>query len=201
MEQHWDGEHGRHEDHQCERRRRRLEQRRLGRLLGRLRLLSSLGSAAPRPLRLGLLAGATEKRYRARAVRCAAPFCDLMRPFAIAVRSGLHIDEIELKRDDVAGMAVHIAARVAVEAKVGETVVSSIVRDLVAGSGLRFEDRGLDSLRGLPDRCTFTRFRVANKGGWGQRAELPLAGSWSCAIKNQRPMTTSGTLHLAAVQV
>ena len=125
MEQHWDGEHGRHEDHQCERHRRRLEQRRLGRLLGRLRLLSSLGSAAPRPLRLGLLAGATEKRYRARAVRCAAPFCDLMRPFAIAVRSGLHIDEIELKRDDVAGMAVHIAARVAVEAKVGETVVST----------------------------------------------------------------------------
>ena len=58
--------------------------------MGRLRLLSSLGSAAPRPLRLGLLAGATEKRYRARAVRCAAPFCDLMRPFAIAVRSGLH---------------------------------------------------------------------------------------------------------------
>ena len=137
----------------------------------------------PAPLRLGLLAGAIEKRYLARAVRCAAPFCDLMRPFAIAVRSGLHIDEIELKRDDVAGMAVHIAARVAVEAKVGETVVSSIVRDLVAGSGLRFEDRGLDSLRGLPDRCTFTRFRVANKGGWGQRAELPLAGSWSYAIK------------------
>jgi class 3 adenylate cyclase len=87
----------------------------------------------------------------ARAVRCAASISDSMRPFGIAVRSGLHTGEIELKRDDVAGIAVHIAARVAAEAKAGETVVSSTVRDLVAGSGLRFEDRGLHSLRGLPE--------------------------------------------------
>jgi class 3 adenylate cyclase len=88
----------------------------------------------------------------ARAVRCAASIADAMRPFGIAVRSGRHTGEIELKRDDVAGIAVHIAARVAAEAKAGETIVSSTVRDLVAGSGLRFEDRGLHTLRGLPEQ-------------------------------------------------
>jgi class 3 adenylate cyclase len=87
----------------------------------------------------------------ARAVRCAASICDSVRPLGIAVRSGLHTDEVELKRDDVAGIAVHIAARVAGEAEAGETVVSSTVRDLVAGSGLRFQDRGIRSLKGLPE--------------------------------------------------
>ena len=87
----------------------------------------------------------------ARAVRCAASICDSVRPLGIAVRSGLHTGEVELKRDDVAGIAVHIAARVAAEAEAGETVVSSTVRDLVAGSGLRFQDRGIRSLKGLPE--------------------------------------------------
>jgi class 3 adenylate cyclase len=87
----------------------------------------------------------------ARAVRCAAAISDSVRPLGIAVRSGLHTGEIELKRDDVAGIAVHIAARVAAEAKAGEIVVSSTVRDLVAGSGLRFQDRGTHALKGLPE--------------------------------------------------
>ena len=87
----------------------------------------------------------------ARAVRCAACICESVRPLGIAVRSGLHTGEVELKRDDVAGIAVHIAARVAAEAEAGETVVSSTVRDLVAGSGLRFQDRGIRSLKGLPE--------------------------------------------------
>jgi class 3 adenylate cyclase len=87
----------------------------------------------------------------ARAVRCAASICETVRPLGIAVRSGLHTGEVELKRDDVAGIAVHIAARVAAEAEAGETVVSSTVRDLVAGSGLRFQDRGIRSLKGLPE--------------------------------------------------
>jgi class 3 adenylate cyclase len=87
----------------------------------------------------------------ARAVRCAASICESIRPLGIAVRSGLHTGEVELKRDDVAGIAVHIAARVAAEAEAGETVVSSTVRDLVAGSGLRFQDRGIHELKGLPD--------------------------------------------------
>ena len=87
----------------------------------------------------------------ARAVRCAASICELLRPLGIAVRSGLHTGEVELKRDDLAGIAVHIAARVAAEAAAGETVLSSTVRDLVAGSGLRFQDRGSRALKGLPE--------------------------------------------------
>jgi class 3 adenylate cyclase len=84
-------------------------------------------------------------------VRCAAAISDSVRQLGIAVRSGLHTGEIELKRNDIAGIAVHIAARVAAEAEAGETVVSSTVRDLVAGSGLRFQDRGTHALKGLPE--------------------------------------------------
>jgi len=87
----------------------------------------------------------------ARAVRCAAAISDSIRPLGIAVRSGLHTGEIELKRDDVAGIAVHTAARVAAAAEAGETVVSSTVRDLVAGSGLNFQERGIHELKGLPE--------------------------------------------------
>ena len=85
----------------------------------------------------------------ARAVRCAAAISGTVLQLGIVVRSGLHTGEIELKRDDVAGIAVHIAARVAAEVEAGETVVSSTVRDLVAGSGLRFHDRGTRAPKGL----------------------------------------------------
>ena len=87
----------------------------------------------------------------ARAVRCATAIMDSVQPLGIAVRSGLHTGEIELKGDDVAGIAVHIAARVAAEAAAGEIVVSRTVRDLVAGSGLRFQERGMRELKGLPE--------------------------------------------------
>jgi len=93
----------------------------------------------------------------ARAVRCAAAISESVRPLGIAVRSGLHTGEIELRRDDIAGIAVHIAARVAAEAEAGETIVSSTVRDLVAGSGLRFEDRGTRALKGLPEEVRLYR--------------------------------------------
>jgi class 3 adenylate cyclase len=62
-----------------------------------------------------------------------------------------------MKRDDIAGIAVHIAARVAAEAEPGETVVSSTVRDLVAGSGLRFQDRGIHALKGIPEEVHLYR--------------------------------------------
>ncbi len=87
----------------------------------------------------------------ARAVRCASAIAEMMQPLGISVRSGLHTGEIELKRDDIGGIAVHIAARVAAMAESGQTLVSSTVRDLVAGSGLRFGDSGLHELRGLPE--------------------------------------------------
>ncbi len=86
------------------------------------------------------------------AVRCASAIAETVRPLGIAVRSGLHTGEIEVKPRDIGGIAVHIAARVADIAEPNETVVSSTVRDLVAGSGLRFSDRGLHALRGLPEQ-------------------------------------------------
>ena len=87
----------------------------------------------------------------ARAVRCAAAIIERVRPLGIEVRSGLHTGEIEIGRDDVGGIAVHIAARVTELAVSGEILVSSTVRDLVAGSGLAFRDRGSQSLKGLPE--------------------------------------------------
>jgi class 3 adenylate cyclase len=87
----------------------------------------------------------------ARAVRCASAIIDRLRPLGMDVRSGLHTGEIEIQRDDVGGIAVHIAARVAEFADAGEVLVSSTVRDLVAGSGLSFQERGSHAAKGLPE--------------------------------------------------
>jgi class 3 adenylate cyclase len=86
----------------------------------------------------------------ARGVRCACAITDEIRPLGIEVRAGLHTGECEVMGDDVGGIAVHIGARVAALAGAGEVLVSSTVKDLVAGSGLRFGDRGSQSLKGLP---------------------------------------------------
>jgi class 3 adenylate cyclase len=86
----------------------------------------------------------------ARGVRCAIGIQDAARRLGIAVRAGLHTGEVELHGDDVAGMAVHIGARVAALADAGETLVSSTLKDLVSGSGLRFQDRGTRVLKGIP---------------------------------------------------
>lgn len=85
----------------------------------------------------------------ARAIRCACDIRDDVRALGIEVRIGLHTGECELMEDDVAGVAVHIGARVMANAGPGEVVVSSTVRDLVAGSGLRFVDRGIHVLEGV----------------------------------------------------
>jgi pimeloyl-ACP methyl ester carboxylesterase len=86
----------------------------------------------------------------ARGVRCACTIVDEIRPLGIEVRAGLHTGECEVMGDDVGGIAVHIGARVAARAGAGEVLVSSTVKDLVAGSGLRFGDRGIQSLKGVP---------------------------------------------------
>jgi class 3 adenylate cyclase len=86
----------------------------------------------------------------ARGVRCACAIADEIRPLGIDVRAGLHTGECEMIGDDVGGIAVHIGARVAALAGAGEVLVSSTVKDLVAGSGLRFDDRGSQSLKGVP---------------------------------------------------
>jgi class 3 adenylate cyclase len=87
----------------------------------------------------------------ARAVRCAASIRERVHTLGLQVRTGLHTGECELVGDKVVGIAVHIGARVAAAANPDEVVVSSTVRDLVAGSGLKFSDGGMHCLKGLPD--------------------------------------------------
>jgi class 3 adenylate cyclase len=86
----------------------------------------------------------------ARGVRCARAVSESVHALGLQVRAGLHTGEVELLDDRVSGLAVHIGARVAAAAGPDEVLVSSTVRDLVAGSGLRFLDRGLRPLKGVP---------------------------------------------------
>jgi len=86
----------------------------------------------------------------ARAVRCAAAIRDAVAVHSLGVRAGLHTGEIELREDDVAGIAVHIASRVAALAQPGEILVSRTVVDLTAGSGITFDARGDHQLKGVP---------------------------------------------------
>jgi pimeloyl-ACP methyl ester carboxylesterase len=86
----------------------------------------------------------------ARGVLCACVIADEVRSLGLTVRAGLHTGECEIIGDDVGGIAVHIGARVAALADAGEVLVSSTVKDLVVGSGLRFDDRGSKSLKGVP---------------------------------------------------
>ncbi len=86
----------------------------------------------------------------ARAIRCAAAVQDEVAGLGIEVRAGIHTGEVELIGDDVGGMAVNIGARIGALADPGEVLVSSTVRELVVGSGLEFEERGIEKLKGAP---------------------------------------------------
>jgi class 3 adenylate cyclase len=102
------------------------------------------------PLWFRLAAGrsAVRSRYvdlQARSVR------DALGQLGLQTRAGLHTGECELIQNDVRGIAIHLAARISAAAGAGEILVSSTVRDLVAGSGLAFEDRGLSTLKGFAD--------------------------------------------------
>ena len=87
----------------------------------------------------------------ARGIRCAQAVLDALNGIGIQARSGLHTGEVEVVDEKLAGIAVHTGARVAALAGPGEVLVSSTVRDLVAGSGIEFEDRGLHELKGLDE--------------------------------------------------
>ncbi len=86
----------------------------------------------------------------ARAVRCACAISNGVRALGLEIRAGLHTGECELMGDKLGGIAVHTGARVAARANRGEVLVSSTVKDLVAGSGLSFENRGVQELKGIP---------------------------------------------------
>ena len=85
-----------------------------------------------------------------RAIECALAIRDALGPLSLGVRAGLHTGEIEIRGDDVAGMAVHIGARVSGKAAEGEVLVSSTVKDLVVGSPVEFTERGEHELKGVP---------------------------------------------------
>ena len=86
----------------------------------------------------------------ARAIRCAGAICAGARALGLDVRAGAHTGECEVINDKLGGIAVHIGARVAAQARPCEVLVSSTVKDLVAGAGIVFQDRGPQELRGVP---------------------------------------------------
>jgi class 3 adenylate cyclase len=86
----------------------------------------------------------------ARAIRCAEAITEATSKLGVELRVGLHTGECEVRGDDLGGLSVHIAARVAALASLGEVLVSSTVKDLVAGSGIEFSERGEHELRGVP---------------------------------------------------
>ncbi|MFQ5966331.1 MAG: alpha/beta fold hydrolase [Acidimicrobiia bacterium] len=88
----------------------------------------------------------------ARAIRCAQAISTAVQPLGIEVRCGLHTGEMEIVGDDVAGLAVHIGARISAMAGPGEVLVSRTVKDLVAGAGFEFAPRGTHTLKGIPDQ-------------------------------------------------
>jgi class 3 adenylate cyclase len=87
----------------------------------------------------------------ARAIRCASMIAGDVQSLGIGIRTGVHTGEIEVRGDDVGGIAVHIAARISALALPGEILASRTVKDLVAGSGIKFAERGAHRLKGVPD--------------------------------------------------
>jgi class 3 adenylate cyclase/pimeloyl-ACP methyl ester carboxylesterase len=103
----------------------------------------------------------------ARAIRCACEIAHTVGELGLEVRCGLHTGECEIVDEKLGGIAVHIGARVAAKAGPGEVLVSSTVKDLVAGSGLRFADRGMAELKGVPGEWRL--FAVAEATGSSYR--------------------------------
>jgi pimeloyl-ACP methyl ester carboxylesterase len=99
----------------------------------------------------------------ARAIRCACAVVERVRELGIGVRAGLHTGECEMADGKIAGIAVHTGARVAARADEGEVVVSSTVKDLVAGSGIEFGDRGLHELKGIPGKWRLFSVEFADR--------------------------------------
>ncbi len=124
----------------------------------------------------------------ARAIRCARAIGEELGAIGLEVRAGLHAGECVQRGGDLAGVAVHIAARVARLASPGEALVTSTVRDLVAGSDIEFSDRGAHALQGVP-------------GEWQLLAVTPCtsAGSRSLARQRQRLVPPAPAVNILAL--
>ena len=90
-------------------------------------------------------------------VRCATAIREAVRTLGLEIRVGLHAGEYNVSGADVIGLAFHIGARVAAKARAGEVLVSSAVKDLMSQSGIRFKDRGVHQLKGVPERWRLYR--------------------------------------------
>jgi class 3 adenylate cyclase len=90
-------------------------------------------------------------------VRCAAAIREAVRTLGLEIRVGLHAGEYKVSGAEVFGLAFHIGARVAAKARAGEILVSSTVKDLMSQSGIRFKDRGIHQLKGVPERWRLYR--------------------------------------------
>jgi pimeloyl-ACP methyl ester carboxylesterase len=109
----------------------------------------------------------------ARAIRCASAIVDGVREFGLTVRAGLHTGECEVADGKVAGIAVHTGARVAAQASAGEVLVSSTVKDLVAGSGITFDERGTYELKGIPGEWRLFALERESQTGRAEVASSP----------------------------
>lgn len=96
----------------------------------------------------------------ARAIHCAKAIMEAMVPLGIQIRAGVHTGEVEQSQSDVQGIAVHLAARIMQSAAGGQVIISRTVKDLVAGSGIEFEDAGEHSLKGLAERWQLFSVRM-----------------------------------------
>jgi class 3 adenylate cyclase len=98
----------------------------------------------------------------AAAVRCATAICEAVRTLGLEIRVGLHAGEYKVSGGEVVGLAFHIGTRVAAKARAGEVLVSSVVKDLMSQSQIRFGDRGVHRLKGVPERWRL--YRVEHEG-------------------------------------
>ena len=115
-------------------------------------LVIHMVASASRPCLTPLSGGRVVFDAPAAALRSACTIRDAMAAHAVRTRAGVHTGECEIIGEDVTGIAVHVAARIAAAAGAGEVFASATVRDLVAGSGIRLSDRGLHKLKGLPGK-------------------------------------------------
>jgi class 3 adenylate cyclase len=100
----------------------------------------------------------------ARAIKCASSLIEALRPLGLEIRVGVHTGECEIRGEDLSGLTVHIAARIAALASAGEVLVSRTVRDLVVGSQIAFADYGEVELAGVPDSWTLLRVAGLTSG-------------------------------------
>jgi class 3 adenylate cyclase/pimeloyl-ACP methyl ester carboxylesterase len=116
----------------------------------------------------------------ARAIRCAAAAADAVHGLGIEIRAGIHTGECEAHGDHLEGIAVHVGARVSAQAGTGEVLVSRTVRDLVAGSGIEFADRGTHALKGVPGEHRL--FAVRSGDGAQQACEPVWREPWEATL-------------------